>query len=313
VTRVRRVQAAAERQPAALIGLGAVLFAIGPVLIAGADASGPVIAFWRLWIGCGFLGAVLLAYGRVTGRWPSRSGWSWAVRCGLMFALHQLLNTTALRRTSVVDVTLMQVLAPVIVAVLAVRLFDERPGVRFRLWSAVALGGAVVVALGGSSGPQGDPLGMLMAAGNVVFYAVYFVWSKQARDEIDVVPFLWGAVTTAAVVVSAFVLVSGEVPLDVSRTDILAAGAVALGPGAVGHFVSTWPLRWVPANVPPLLQLAIPFVAGFLAWLILGEAITVVHLLGGAITVAGVAGAIRSPAGRRMVVREEAVLVVGEA
>jgi drug/metabolite transporter (DMT)-like permease len=120
-------------------------------------------------------------------------------------------------------------------------------------------------------------------------------------------------VTTAALVVSAFVLASGEAPFDASEGDILAAGAVALGPGAIGHFVSTWPLRWVPANVPPLLQLAIPFLAGFLAWLLLGEAITAVHLLGGAITIAGVAGAIRSPAGRRMVARDEAVLAAGEA
>jgi drug/metabolite transporter (DMT)-like permease len=311
VLTARRVQVAAERQPAALVGLGAVLFAIGPVLIAGASSPGPVIAFWRLWIGSALLGGILLVYGRRTGRWPDRVGWSWALRCGAAFGVHQLLNMTALRRTSVVDVTLMQVLAPVIVAVLAVRLFDEHPGVRFRLWSLVALSGAAVVALAGSSGPSGDGLGMLMAAGNVVFYAVYFVGSKQARDAIDVVPFLWGAVTTAAVVVTAFVVLSGEAPFAAPGVDILAAAAVAIVPGVFGHFLSTWPLRWVPANVPPLLQLSIPFIAGFLAWLFVGETITAAHVLGGAITIAGVAGAIRSPAGRRMIAREEAVLVTG--
>ena len=308
-----RFQAAAERQSVALVALGAVLFSAGPVLIAGADASGAVLSFWRLWIGVAGLGLVFAVYGTRTGRWPTRQGWMWAARCGAIFAVHQLMLMTALRRTSVVDVVLMQVLAPVVVAVLAVRIFSEHPGVRFRLWSAVALSGAVVVALAGSSGPEGDTLGMLLAAGNVVTYAVYFVWSKQAREEIDVVPFLWGVLVVAGVVVSGYVIVAGEAPLDASSSDIWAAAAVALVPGAIGHFISTWPLRWVPANIPPLLQLGIPFLAGFQAWLFLDQVITAAHVIGGIITIAGVAGAILSPAGRRMVAKEDAVLAAGSS
>jgi len=306
-----RIQATAERNGVALVGLGAVLFSTGPILIATADASGPVVSFWRLWIGAAILGLILLGYGRSTGRWPDRIGWAWAARCGVVFACHQLLNMVAIKRTSVVDVALMQVLAPVVIAVLAVRLFDEHPGVRFRLWSGVALAGAVVVVLGGAGGPNGDPVGMTMAGGNVLFYAVYFVWSKQARDAIDVVPFLFGTILTSAVLVSIFVVLAGEPVADASATDLLCAAGVAIGPGVIGHFVTTWPLRWVPANIPPLLQLCIPFLAGAMAWLFLDQGITIAHLLGGAITIAGVAGAIRSPAGRRMIVREEAVLVTG--
>jgi drug/metabolite transporter (DMT)-like permease len=98
------------------------------------------------------------------------------------------------------------------------------------------------------------------------------------------------------VVVSAFVVLTGEAPFSAPAVDVLRAFGVALLPGCVGHFLSTWPLRWVPANLPPLVQLSIPFVAGFLAFAFLGEPITAVHLLGGAITVAGVAGAVRSMA-----------------
>ena len=313
MSRGLRVQAAAERQGVALVALGAVLFSAGPVLISGADASGAVLSFWRLWIGVALLGLAFVVYGLRTGRWPTPRGWSWAARCGVMFAIHQLMLMTALRRTSVVDVVLMQVLAPVIVAVLAARLFAEHPGVRFRLWSAVALAGAVVVALAGSSGPEGDTLGMALAGGNVVFFALYFVGSKQARDEIDVVPFLWGVLVMAGVVVSAYVLVAGEKPMEAAGSDILAAAAVAIVPGAVGHFISTWPLRWVPANIPPLLQLGIPFLAGFQAWLFLDQGITVAHLIGGMVTIVGVAGAILSPSGRRMVAKEDAVLTAGSA
>ena len=296
-----------------LVGFGVLLFALGPVLVAGSRVTGPVMSFWRLWFGVLLLGLASAVHFRATGRWPSRAGWVWAAAAGVAFGIHQLFFMSALRMTSVVDVTLMQVLQPLLVAALATRMFHERPGPRFRAWSMVAIVGAVVVALAGASGPGGDPLGVAFAALNVVFFAFYFVWSKRARSEIDVVPFLFGVAATAAVLVSLFVWLTGEAPTSATRGDLLVALAIAVGPGALGHFVSTWPLRWVAANVPPLFQLAIPFVAGFLAWVLLGEGISTAHVVGGIVTVVGAAGAVRSPAGRRMVAREEAVLAAGSA
>jgi drug/metabolite transporter (DMT)-like permease len=299
------VQAASRRHPLVLVGAGALLFSTGPVLVAGANVPGPVLGFWRLWIGSGVLTLLCLGYGRMSGRWPDRRGLRWAVVCGIVFAGHQLMLLVAVKRTSVVDVTLMQVLGPVVVAVFAARLFGERPGLGFRAWSALAIVGAVIVALGGAAGPEGDPLGMLLAGGNVVGYAVYFVWSKQARDHIDVVPFLWGTTVTAAVIMSGYVAMTGLHPGDASGGAIGAAAAMAVGPGIAGHFLTTWPLRWVDANIPPLLQLGTPFVAGFLAWVFVGQGVAAAQVLGGAITMAGVAGALRSPSGQHLAEEEE--------
>jgi drug/metabolite transporter (DMT)-like permease len=302
------IQAAAERRPVVLICVGVVLFSIGPVLFASADSSGQVIAFWRLLFGVVILGTATLVHVRVTGHRPTRAGWSWSVRCGVMFVSNQLCFLAAVHRTSVADVTLMQVLQPLLVAGLAVRMFGERPGRQFRAWSLVAVAGAAVVAIWGSTGHDGDPAGMTFAIASIVLFAVYFVWAKQARDAIDTVPFLFGVALTGWVVVAASFVVTGGSPREVTSHTLVLAVVIAAGPGAVGHFVSTWPLRWVPANVPPLLQLAIPFLASALAWIALGQPIRLGHVVGGAITMIGVAGAIRSPAGRRMVAREEILL-----
>ena len=308
-----RVQAAAERRPVVLVCIGVLLFSIGPVLFASADASGQVIAFWRLVFGVGILGGATVAYVRVTGRKPTARGWLLSIRAGCAFVANQLFFLAALHATSVADVTLMQVLQPVLVAALAVPLFGERPGARFRLWSLVAVGGAAVVALGGSSGPEGDPVGMVCAIASIVLFALYFVWSKQARDQIDTWPFLFGVSATGLVVVSLSFLVTGGSPGEAHAHDIVLALVIAAGPGAIGHFVSTWPLRWVPANVPPLLQLAIPFFASALAWVVLHQSIRAGHVIGGSITMLGVAGALRSPAGRRLVAREEVILATQSA
>ncbi len=286
------------RRPLLLIGIGVLLFSTGPVIVAGASASGPVLSFWRLWLGSAFLGALTLWQIRTTGRRPDRIGWSWAARSGVAFGIHQLFFMIAIKATSVVDVTLMQVLQPIFVGVLAAIAFGERPGARFRLWSLVAIGGAAIVVLAGASGPKGNPAGIAMAAANVAFFAVYFVWSKQARDHIDTVPFLFGVITSAGVVVTAFVLVVGSPVGGIDRGSLVSAAFLAIVPGGLGHFVTTWPLRRVAANVPPVMQLALPFLAGFMAWVFLGQRITLLHVVGGAVTIAGVVGSLLSTSGR---------------
>jgi drug/metabolite transporter (DMT)-like permease len=296
----RRVADAGANRPLALVWLGAFLYATGPVMVAGASVSGPVLSFWRLWMGVVLMGAATLVHVRVSGARPDRTGWTWAGKAGVAFGLHQLAFMSAVRATSVIDVTLMQVLSPVLVGLLAIPLFGERPAISFRIWSLVAMAGAAVVVLAGSTGPDGAPLGMALAVVNVGFFVVYFLWSKQARGHIDVIPFLFGAVVGAAVTVSAYVVVAGESPGSARATDLLLAAAIAVIPGAFGHFASTWPLRSVPANIPPVVQLTIPFLASGLAWILLGQGVTPLHVAGGVVTVAGAGLAILSRGGREL-------------
>jgi drug/metabolite transporter (DMT)-like permease len=299
-TRAGRLREAARRQPLTLVALGVFLYSIGPVLVAASTVSGPVLSFYRLWIGVGAFGILTVVHVRVTGHRPDRHGWSWALRAGAAFGVHQLFFMSAIKATSVVDVTLMATLSPIIVGVLAVPMFGERTGPAFRLWSALAIVGAGVVVLAGSSGPDGDPLGMGLAAANVFFFALFFMYSKRGRDHIDVIPFLFGVMTVAALTVSAFVLVFGEPLGTIDGRSLLAAAGIALLPGLVGHFVMTWPLRWVPANIPPVMRLAQPAIAGALAWWLLGQEVGAIYVVGGLVTVVGVAGSILSPAGRRL-------------
>lgn len=295
-----------EAHPLVLVGVGVVLYATGPVMVQGSSVSGPVFSFWRLWIGAAVLGSLAIASARRRGRGGEgpRSGWRWPLIGGACFGLHQLMMFSAVKMTSVVDVALMGALAPVVTALGAWWLFRERPGRRFHLWSLVAIAGGAYLAVGAAAGPTGNPGGMALAAANVVFFAGFFLVSKRSRDEIGVLSFLAGVMVVAATVVTVYGLLAGEAFGSITRTDLVLATAVAAGPGAVGHFVMTWPLRWVPANIPPVMRLAQPAIAGVLALVLLGEPLTWTHLLGGLVVVAGAAGAITSRAGRAL--REEA-------
>jgi drug/metabolite transporter (DMT)-like permease len=292
-----RIRELVRARPVVAVWFGTIVFSTGPVMVAAASAPGTVFSFWRLWIGAAVMALLATAHWRRTGIVLSRAGARWVVAAGVAFGLHQLLFMVALRTTSVVDVTLMNTLAPVVVAVLAVPMFGERPGVAFRLWSLVAIAGGVVVAVVGSSGPQGQPVGMVLAAGNVVFYSLFFVWSKQARNEVETITFLAGMTIVAAIVVGAYALVSGAPVTGIDLHDLALCAGVALLPGLVGHFSVTWSLKWVPANIPPVIMLSIPVISGVLAWILLGQGTTAAKVGGGLVTLVGVAGAVRS-AGR---------------
>jgi drug/metabolite transporter (DMT)-like permease len=285
-------------RPLIAVAFGTVVFSTGPVLAVGTDVSGVVFSFWRLWIGAAAMAIAAGVHRLLTGTRTSRLGWGYAAAAGVAFATHQGLFVSAVKAASVVDVTLMNTVAPIAVGLLAVPLFGERPGPSFRLWSAVAMAGAALVAIAGSTGPQADPLGMVLAAGNVGFYVLFFVGSKVARAHIEPVPFLFGAMLAGAVALSGFVAVTGEATLPISREDLLRCLAVALVPGFAGHFSVTWALRWVPANVPPVFMLAIPVLAGAMAWVVLGQPVRPIQIGAGVLTLAGVAGAVWSrPAG----------------
>lgn len=294
------VVAALDDRPLLMLAIGVVLFSSGPVLIAASSVSGAVLSFWRMWIGAVLLGAFALWQLRRGGVRTSRHGLRWTVAAGLAFGVHQVFFMTAIKATSVVDVSLMQVLQPILVGGLAVMMFGERPGASFRLWSVVAVAGAAIVVLGGTSGPQGDPAGMAMAVANVVFFALYFVSSKEAMSHISAVPFLCGVAVVGGLAVSAYVVLAGEDAASVGTRDLAIAGLIAALPGALGHFMSTHPLDRVPANIPPVIQLGMPVLAGALAWLTLGQGISWMHVAGGLITIVGVLGALTSRAGREL-------------
>lgn len=287
-------------RPILLLSFAVLMSSTGPVAVQASQATGPVFSFWRLWFGVPFVAVIawLARQRRIRGLEPAAvQGWRsirWSVWGGVAFAAHQLMFFTAIKMTSVIDVSLMGVLQPVTTAVGAAWIFGERPGLRFRMWTLLAIVGAVAVIGGGSAGPSGSPLGMTLAGLNVAFFTAFYLLAKRSQGSIDVASFLLGAILVSAIAVSGFVIITGEPVFAVDRNDLLFALFVAGGPGLIAHHLTAGAVRAVPANLPPLLRLALPFLAGLIAWAVLGEAIHLIHIVGGSLTMLGVAGALLS-------------------
>lgn len=289
------------RIPLGAIVLGVLLHSTGPVLAQATSVSGPVFAFWRLWFGVIVFGVAAAVHTAITRNRIRLRAFRWALMAGLAFGTHQLLLFTAIKATSVADVTLVTTLSPIVTAMMAAPFFRERPGRVFRLWSIVAMVGSSLVILGASTGPDGNLTGMLLAIMNVVAFASFFLLSKASRADLPVILFLFGVMGVSAVVVTAYIMLSGADVLSADSTDLAFAAILAVGPGAIGHFVMTWPLRWVPANVPPVMRLGQPLLAGLWARWFLEEPITLWHVIGGILTTGGVGGAILCRSGRAFI------------
>ncbi len=170
------------RFPFQLVVLGIVFYATGPVLARSSDTTGLLLSFWRLWFGVAAFSLALLVH-RLSGRSiGSARGIRLAMLAGAVFSVNQVAFFTAVKRTSVVDVSLLGTLAPILVALLAVPLFGERPAARFRWWSLVGIAGAIYIVLGSSSGPDGDLLGMLLGLLATAAFACFFVIAKRCRS-----------------------------------------------------------------------------------------------------------------------------------
>ncbi|MXY76297.1 MAG: DMT family transporter [Acidimicrobiia bacterium] len=277
------------------------IMSTGLVAIKATTLGGLQFSLWRLWVGVAALGLVVVWRLAVKPEArPSLSSLRWAIVPGLLVAFAQPAFVVAAKLTSVTDVALLTSLIPLMVSVIAIPMLGERPGARFRLWVVVAVIGAALVAYGGSTGLGGDPLGIALACAGMVCWAFYMVILKVSRAHMDAIALLWAILLIAAIGVTLYIALTGWDSGSVTTRDWLLIAYVAVIPGGVGLALMTWAYRWLPANIPPLMQRADPVLSSAQAHWLLSEPVTALHFVGGGIAIVGVVGAVLDRSGRRL-------------
>lgn len=263
--------------------LATVAWGSGSVVTKMVTASGMSTVMVRLWLGVP-IGLSLWALRR---RWPT---WASLRRCipgGVLFGIHVSLFFSALKLTSVANVTFIGALQPVLVLLVAGRWLGETATPRLVALSAAAMGGVALVVYGNEAVP-GALLGDLLAVANIVVWTVFFVYTKKARDHVEAVDYQATMTVIAALVVTPVALVLGAEASQIDGLDWLWLIFVALVPGTLGHLLMNWAHRYVDATVSSLVILAVPVVAAAGAAVLLGEPITWLQAAGGAVVLAAI-------------------------
>lgn len=276
---------------AALAALtGAALIGLAPIAIRVSEVGPHATNLWRFL----FALPILALWAGLSRPIPTPSQTGLLLAAGVLFGLEISLWAAALGLTTVTNATLLVNLTPVFAAGLGWLLLKERLSAPVLTGGAVALAGAVILALARAQqtgAAAGGPLGWLgdtLAFSGAIFYAGYLMIVRVVGRSLSVGAVMYWATLAAAGVSLAASVALGEVMLP----QTLAGWALLVGLGVVvqvgGQGLIAYGVGRVPLAVSTVLLWMQPLVAAALSWIMFGEALGVWAFIGAALILAGI-------------------------
>jgi inner membrane transporter RhtA len=245
-------------------------------------ALGPLgIVFLRL----GFSAIILMVIARPRLRGHTPTAWRSVVAFGLVLALMNCLFYLALARLPLGVTVTIEVLGPLVLSVIAARRASAW------LWAGLALIG--VIALAGGGWDRLDPIGVLFALGAASSWALYILASARVGREFPRLDGLALAMVVGALAALPWGLIAAGGALV--RIDLLALGAaVAVLSSTIPYALELLALRRLAASAFAILMSLAPATATLAGWLLLGQAMTWLEIVGIALVIAASIGAVRA-------------------
>jgi drug/metabolite transporter (DMT)-like permease len=277
--------------PYAVLALALVAVSFGSIFARFADAPALVIAAWRMAFASLVVVPAALAFGhrRVGG---AARDVALALGAGALLALHFATWISSLEHLPVAQSVLLVTTAPVWVVLLGWLTGRDRP--RPATWASVGLvicGSAVLA--GGDVAAGGPNLGHALALAGAVAMACYLLLARAAQRSLPFLPYVALAYGSAAVTLALAMLASGLSWHGFEGGTWAALAGMALVSQLLGHGGYNWSLRHLKPAFVAVTLTGEPLLAALLAWLLLGEVITVATSLGGTLVLAGIVIAAR--------------------
>jgi drug/metabolite transporter (DMT)-like permease len=217
---------------------------------------------------------------------------------GVVLAVHFATWITSLSYTSVASSVIFVHVDPIFVALVSHFVIGERVSRRVALGIGVAFAGASIIALSdlgvGGENLVGDALSIIGA----IALGIYIMAGRRLRQRLDLTTYVTPVYAVSAVVLAAGSFAVGAPLIGYDSGVILMFFAIALVPMIFGHTLYNWALRWISAPVVSISLLGEPVGASLLAFLILGESLAPLALVGGAVTLAGILVCAYQPASK---------------
>ncbi|HEY0773022.1 MAG TPA: EamA family transporter [Nocardioidaceae bacterium] len=278
---------------ALLVLAGASLFGtVGTAQALGPDVPSSSLAAARLLLTAVVLVAIVLALGGgrgITAAWRRAPTWFAGVGQGAF----NLFFLAAMKETGVAVGTLVAIgAAPVVTGLIARHVT--------RLWllaTTVAVTGLVLLVWGQQGGSmEATPLGVALALGAATSYATYIVAGNAAEElGLETQAFLAAAFSVATVLPLPGLLV-GDLGWVTTAGGALLLGYLVLVPTVLAYSLFNRGLRGVRSSTASTLALIEPVVAASLAFLLLGERLGPLGLVGAGLILLGLVLIVRSTA-----------------
>lgn len=276
---------------AVALGVGVTAISFAAIFFREAAPTHPlVMAGVRLAIAAALL-SPLVVRGARAGRLPPEV-LRGALLAGVLYGVHFGAWVSSLTMTSVAASVTLVTATPLLLALHALRTGLDRPDRRHAVALGLALLGLGLIGgadlLAGGEALYGDGLALLGCAA----MAGYLLVVRRLGRDLDVWAFSGIACAVGAACLLGTAAASG-VPIAFPTWEAFGYIALAaLVPQLVGHGALTWSLRHLRPTVVGLATVGEPVGSTLLAWLWLGEALTVGVGIGCAITLCAVTVAI---------------------
>jgi drug/metabolite transporter (DMT)-like permease len=284
----------------AALALGVLCIGFSAIFTKWAGVDGPVSGFYRVAIATVVLA---LPYALVTARkGRSRSQLAspptphpsplpiilGAALAGFFFAGDLGLWNTSLFYTSAANATLLGNLSTIWVALGAMLFFHAV--LRRRFWTGMTLALVGVLVIMGRDVLEHPNLGWgdLLAVGSSIFYASYLLNTRQIRQRMDTLSFMWLSSASASVVLLAYCLVRGLTLTGFSTETWLALLGLAIISHVIGWLAINYSLGHLHAPIASVTLLSQPVITALLAVPLLHEAISAYQIVGGALVLVGI-------------------------
>jgi drug/metabolite transporter (DMT)-like permease len=282
---------------AVLLGVTAVSFAA--IFIRLCQAPSLAVAFYRM-----ALAAVMLLPFVAWRGWSQLSGLSRALLmrallAGIFLGLHMGTWVTSLYYTSVASSMILVSTQSIFAVLLSHFGIKERVSRNVLMAVAIALLGSVIIGGGDLRVGREFLIGDGLALVGGFLAAAYMVTGRRVRRELPLLPYIFLAYSSAAVLLGIGCLVSGTRMGGYPGPTVLWLVLLALVPTHLGHTLFNWALRYVPAYVISISLLGEPIGSTTLAYFVFGEEPAALTFVGGALVLAGVYLVIREQ-GRRV-------------
>jgi drug/metabolite transporter (DMT)-like permease len=291
-----------QRRALGAVVAAVVLWSASSLFVRAGDADALVFTTWRLWFALPPLGVIILFRSRSRGPvelFPagvSRARWVGLIfGAGAFFVTGAATAFAALGMTTLLDVTLIGALQPVLIIAFAVAFLGEHVGRSLVVRAGIAVGATIVVALSATGSGNWSLAGDIVAVVSLVLNAGWFLYGRVLRTRFEIDPFVFifcVFVTAALLITPVAAIANGGLGLPGKAVFFAACTMVS---GTTAHVLMVWAHRFVPTSVSSPLLLAEPPIVAVGAWIFFDEALTPVQIIGSAVVVASLWGLVRSP------------------
>jgi drug/metabolite transporter (DMT)-like permease len=257
------------------------------------DVNPVASAFWRMTLAAPLLWLWAYSVRTQDAAAGKRTDFSAAlVLAGIYFAADMALWHLSLHYTTVSNATLLSNFAPIFIALWMWIAHKVRFARIFIVGMVIALVGAVMlVAPNASDNPAADALklaGDALGLASAIFYAGYQLVVKDARDRYSTARLMAWSTTVTALALLPFALTSPGAFWPATALAWLPLLALALIAQIGGQTVIAYASAHLPASFSSVGLLIQPLTAAIAAWVIFGEALGPMQIIGGALLLWGI-------------------------